>query len=120
MAQLLGGRVVASHLDAGNARPLLTAYAAQDAQGKLRVVAINKDGEKNVRLKLQANSSGEHVSLERLIAPRLDDEQDTTFAGSPLGAEGSLRVSRMEHIVVTNGMAECDLPAGSAALLTWE
>ena len=47
-------------------------------------------------------------------------EQDTTFAGSPVGAEGSLRPSRVEHIAVTNGTAECDIPAGSAALLCWE
>ena len=120
MARLLGGRIVASQLDAGDAGPLFVAYAAQDAQGKLRAVAINKDGEKNVRLKLQADSSAGHVSLERLIAPSLDDQQDTTFAGSPVGAEGSTRPSRVEHVAVSNGMAECDIPAGSAALLTWE
>ncbi len=120
MARLLGGRMVASQLDASDAGPLFVAYAALDAQRKLRVVAINKDGEKKVRLKLQANSSGERVSLERLIAPSLDNEQDTTFAGSPVGADGSLRSSWMEHIAVTNGAAECEIPAGSAALLTWE
>jgi hypothetical protein len=96
------------------------AYAAQDAQGKLRAVAINKDGDKDVRLKLQANSSGGRISLQRLIAPRLDDEQDTTFAGSPVGANGSFRPSRVQTVAFTNGMAECDIPAGSAALLTWE
>jgi hypothetical protein len=120
MAQLLGGRLVANQLDAGDAGPLFVAYAAQDAQGKLRVVAINKDAEKNVRLKLQANSSGNRVSMERLIAPRLDDEQDTTFAGSPVGAEGSLRPGVVEHVAISNGRVECDIPAGSAALLTWE
>ncbi|MGB6934955.1 MAG: glycosyl hydrolase family protein [Acidobacteriaceae bacterium] len=120
MAQLLGGRMVASQLDAGNAGPLFVAYAVQDAQGKLRVVAINKDAEKNVRLKLQANSPAERVSLERLIAASLDDEQDTTFAGSPVGAKGSFNPSRVEHVTVTNGAAECNIPAGSAALLTWE
>ncbi len=120
MAQLLGGRMVASQLDAGNAGPLFVAYAAQDAQGRLRVVAINKDGEKNVRLRLQADSSAAHVSLERLIAPSLDDEQDTTFAGSPVGAEGSMRPTRVEHVAVNHGTAECDIPAGSAALLIWE
>ena len=83
-------------------------------------MAINKDSEKNLHLKLQANSSGERVSLQRLIAPRLNDEQDTTFAGSPVGAEGSLRPSRVEHVAVAFGAAECDIPAGSAALLTWE
>jgi hypothetical protein len=99
---------------------LFVAYAAQDAQGRLRAVAINKDGEKNVRLKLQANSSGRRVSLERLIAPRLDDEQDTTFAGSPVGAEGSLRPGLAEHVAIADGTAECEIPAGSAALLIWE
>src|SRR6185437_4857158 len=120
MARLLGGRLVASQLDAGEAGPLFVAYAAQDAQGRLRAVAINKDGEKNVRLKLRANSSGRRVSLERLIAPRLDDEQDTTFAGSPVGAEGSLRPGLVEHVGITDGTAECEIPAGSAALLIWE
>lgn len=120
MARLLGGRMVASQLDAGDAGPLFVAYAAQDAQGKLCAVAINKDGEKNVRLKLQVNASSERISLQRLIAPNLEDEQDTTFAGSPVGAEGSTRPSRVEHVAVSNGAAECDIPAGSAALLTWE
>jgi hypothetical protein len=120
MAHLLGGRLVVSQLDAGDAGQLFVAYAAQDAQGKLRVVAINKDAEKNVRLNLQANFSGSRISLERLIAPRLDDEQDTTFAGSPVGANGSFQPSLVQHVAVTNGMAECDIPAGSAALLTWE
>ena len=120
MAQLLGGRVVASQLEAGDAGPLFVAYAAQDAQGKLRVVAINKNSDKNVRLRLQANSSGERFSVERLIAPSLDDEQDTTFAGSPVGAEASLRPSRVEHVAVLSGTGECNIPAGSAALLTWD
>ena len=120
MAQLLGGHVVASQLDASDAGPLFVAYGARDVQGRLRAVAINKDGEKNVRLKLQADFPGERVSLERLIAPTLDDEQDTTFAGSPVGAEGSIRPSRVEHVTVIRGSAECDIPAGSAALLCWE
>ena len=120
MAQLLGGHMVRSQLDSAEAGPLFVAYAAQDAQGRLRTVAINKDAGKNVRLTLEANASGERVSIERLIAPGLDDEQDTTFAGSPVGAEGSSRPDRVEHVAVRNGTAECDIPAGSAALMSWE
>ncbi|MGH9615719.1 MAG: glycosyl hydrolase family protein [Acidobacteriaceae bacterium] len=120
MAQLLGGHMVACKLDAADAGPLFVAYAAQDAKRRLRVVAINKDSEKNVRLTLQANSVGQRVSLQRLIAPTLQDEQDTTFAGSPVGAEGSFRPTRIEHLPVANGTAECMIPAGSAALLSWE
>lgn len=120
MTQLLGGHMVASKPDAEDAGPLFVAYAAQDAKRRLRAVAINKDSEKNVRLTLKANSGGERVSLQRLIAPTLDDEQDITFAGSPVGAEGSFSPSRVEHVSVTNGTAECMIPAESAALLTWE
>jgi hypothetical protein len=120
MAQLLGGHVVATELEAADAGGLFVAYGVQDAQGRLRVVAINKDGGKNVRLKLETNSPGASVSLERLIAPSLEDEQDTTFAGSPVGAEGSSRPGRSERVAVIHGMAECEIPAGSAALLCWE
>jgi Glycosyl hydrolase family 79 C-terminal beta domain len=120
VAQLLGGHMVASQLDAGDAGPLFVAYAVQDAQGRLRAVAINKNGGKNVRLKLQTSAAGERVSLERLIAPSLDDEQDTTLAGSAVGADGSSRPGRVEHLAVTNGSAQCDIPAGSAVLLSWE
>src|SRR6185437_13376258 len=109
MARLLGGRLVASQLDAGDAGPLFVAYAAQDAQGRLRAVAINKDGEKNVRLKLRANSSGSRVSREHLIAPLRDDDQDTPFAGTPVGAARLLRPVLVEHVSITVGTADGDI-----------
>jgi len=120
MSQLVGGRMVTSHLDAADAGPLFVSYAAKNARGRLRTVAINKKAGKNVRLTVRGGSAGERVSIERLIAPRLDDEQDTTFAGAPVGAEGAWKPERIEHTRVSNGTAVCEIPAGSAALLSWE
>jgi hypothetical protein len=82
MAKLAGGRMVSSRLGAGEANPLLAAYAARDAQGRLRAVAINKNSQQDVRLTVDAPPSGSGITMERLIAPRLEDQQDTTFAGA--------------------------------------
>lgn len=119
-SQLLGGRMVQGQLDAAEAGPLFVCNAMKNAQGKLHTVVINKDPEKNVRLAIKANASGERVSIERLIAPSLSDQADVTFAGAPVGAEGAWKAERIEHVRAANGMAECFIPAASAALLRWE
>lgn len=120
MSRLVGGHVVASQLDAGNAAPLCVSYAVRNAQGKLHAVVINKDAATNVRLKIQANAPGQRISVERLISLRLDDQQDTTFAAAPVCAQGAWKSERIEHVRPVNGSADCYIPAASAALLTWE
>lgn len=118
MSQLVGGRMLSSRLDAAGSNPLFVAYAALDARGKQRVVAINKDAKQSLQLTIQGAPEG-RASVERLIAPRLDDEQDTTFGGAPVGANGAWKPQRVEHAKTTNGRTECLVPAGSAALLSW-
>ncbi|MGC1783119.1 MAG: hypothetical protein WA708_11420 [Acidobacteriaceae bacterium] len=120
MSRLVGGHVVASQLDADGVAPLFVSYAARNAQGKLHAVVINKDAEKNVHLKIQANSPGQRIAVERLISPRLDDQQDTTFAGAPVCTQGAWKPERVEHVRSTNGTVDCYIPSASAALLTWE
>ena len=119
-SQLVGGRVVASQLEASSVGPLLVCFAARDAKGKLQTVVINKDPAKNVRLALNAAASSERVAVQRLIAPTLEDEQDVTFAGAPVGTEGAWQAARTQHVRASNGKAECFIPAASAALLRWE
>ena len=119
-SQLLGGRVVASQLEASSVGPLLVCFAARDAKDRLQAVVINKDPAKNVRLAIDAGTSGERVAVRRLIAPTLEDEQDVTFAGAPVGAEGAWQAARIEHVHASNGTTECFVPAASAALLRWE
>lgn len=119
MSHLAGGRMVASHLDAADAGPLFVCYAAKNAQGKLHAVAINKDAQKNVHLTIRSGAPAGRVAIERLIAPRLDDEQDTTFAGAPVGADGAWKPQIVAHARISNGAAQCNIPAGSAALLSW-
>jgi hypothetical protein len=118
MAQLSGGQIIESRLTAEMSNPLFVAYAAKDAKGKLRAVVINKDAKQDLRISIQGGPPGE-VSIARLIAPHLSDEQDTTFAGAPVGAAGAWKSRRTEHVKAANGRAECVVPAGSAAMLSW-
>lgn len=119
-SQLVGGQMVQSQLDTANSDPLLVAYAVKNAAGNLQTVAINKHSQKDVRFTLQANHPAQRVSVQRLIAPSLEDETDVTLAAAPVGADGAWRSSRTERIAVRDGMAELTIPSASAALLSWE
>lgn len=118
-SRLTGGTLIQSDLDAAEIGPLFAAYSARDAQNRLHAVVVNKDAEKDVRLNIRANAHAERASVERLIAPRLDDEQDTTLAGAPVCARGAWKPERIETVGVTSGITKCLVPAGSAAVLSW-
>lgn len=119
-SQLLGGRMVVSQLDAAEAGPLFVSYALKNAQGKLQSVAINKDEHRTVKLTIQASQPAGKIAVQRLTAPSLQDESNVTFAGAKVGPDGQWKAARVEHFPVTNGTAECLVPAASAALLSWE
>ena len=55
----------------------------------------------------------------RLSAPRLDDTQDVTLGSNPVGASGAWDAARAEELPVHGGTASIELPAGSAALVTF-
>ncbi|MEO6966054.1 MAG: glycosyl hydrolase family protein, partial [Acidobacteriaceae bacterium] len=113
-SRLAGSRIIGSHLDVTDANPLFVAYAFKDAQEKVKTVILNKDAGKNLRLTIAGRA--QRVSVQRLISPRLDDEQDTTFGGASVGGDGAWKATHVEHAHTANGSAECLIPAGSAAL----
>lgn len=123
-SQLLGGRVIPSHLDAPETAPglspALVCHALQNASGKLQAVVINKSATASFNMTVQASAAAERILIQRLIAPSLEDQADVTFAGAPVGVGGAWRAERIEHVNLKNGAAICFIPAASAALLTWE
>lgn len=119
MSQLTGGRMVASHM-LDNLNPLLVAYAARDAKGRLAAVVINKDAQTDVQLTVRADTHGQAVRVQRLIAPSLMDEQDTTLGASPVGAAGQWQPQSQETLQPNSANdVQCRIPRGSAALLQW-
>lgn len=118
-SQLLGGRMVQSELDTAQADPLFVCRAYKDAQDKLQAIVINKHAQKGVRLTVQANRPAQALAVQRLIAPTLEDEADTTLAGAPVGANGAWKPLHVERLTLRNGPAEVHVPAASAAILAW-
>jgi len=118
-AQLLGGRLMASDLQVPGASSLLKAYAVRATNGSPMTTIINKDATQHVRIDIQANTAAKRVTVQRLVAPRLDDTTDVTFDAAPVGDSGTWRPERKENLAVHNGQVVCGIPPGTAALLTW-
>jgi hypothetical protein len=119
-AQAGPGLLVESKLDAPEQAPLLTAYGLRSDQGALKVAAFNKNLDRGVRLTIDPGQRAQRVTLLRLHAPRIDDTTDTTLGGAPVGAGGEWSVAREETLPLENGSAVIELPAASAALITFE
>src|ERR1035438_2112611 len=114
------GQLVESKLEQLDQAPLLTAYGLRSDSGAIKVAVFNKNLDRSVRLSMDAGQRPQRATALRLQAPRVDDTTYTTFGGSPVGASGTWSATRQETLSVENGAAVIELPAASAALITFE
>ena len=119
-AQAGAGQLVESKLEQLEEAPLLTAYGLRSNSGGIKVAAFNKNVGRAVRLTIDPGQRAPRAHALRLIAPRADDSTDATFGGSPVGASGAWSAAQKEKLRVENGVAAFELPAASAALITFE
>jgi len=115
------GHLIEARLEGQGAAPLLTAYGVvNEAQDSVKAVLINKNVDVQVRVHIDAGAQAGIASVLRLAAPRLDDTQDVTLGANPVGGSGAWSAERDEKLPVRDGTAMLDLPAGSAALVTFQ
>jgi hypothetical protein len=119
-AQAGAGQLIEGKLDRHDQAPLLSAYALRSNAGSIKTMVFNKHLDRGVHLMIDAGMRSSRVKSLRLHAPRVDDTTDITFGGSPVGASGEWAAAREETLTVENGTAVIDLPAASAALITFE
>lgn len=119
-AQAGPGQLIEIELDQPEAAPLLTAYALRGNDDAIKLAAFNKNLDRSVRLTTAISHRAQHASVLRLLAPRPNDTTDTTFGGAPIGAAGAWSASRRKSLPVENGSAVIDLPAATAALITFD
>jgi len=119
-AEAGAGQLVESKLDQLEHAPLMTAYGLRSNTGAIKVAAFNKSLDGGVRLTIDPRQRAKRVTALRLHAPRVDDTTDTTFGGAPVGAGGAWSALRDETLPLENGVSALDLPAASAALVTFE
>jgi hypothetical protein len=112
------GRLIDSVVDNQQEAPLLTAYGLHSESGPVKAVVFNKDADRAVRLTVDPGGRTSQARALRLVAPRLNDTADVTLGTNPVGASGAWS-GDYEALPVRDGTAVLDLPAGSAALVTF-
>jgi hypothetical protein len=107
---LAGATMLASELDAQGAN--LTAYA-MEKQGKLTVLAFNKD-DHEVTLRVTLPSRGMRMNLVRLTGPAVDAATGVTLGGAAVTGTGAWQPTAAETASATDGALRLTLPAFSA------
>lgn len=97
---------------------ILSTYATLGADGKVRVVLINKDASRNVTVNITAGQPYKSATAMRLAGQSLDSGDDITFAGSQVGADGTWSPKDVETVEYVNGHYELSVPAASAVVVT--
>jgi hypothetical protein len=119
-AEAGAGRLIDAQLDHPGDAPLVTAYGLENRVGKLdavKAVVFNKHDDRAVKVKIDCGEKAAFARALRLTAPRLDDTQDVTLGGNPVGGAGLWTEQRAEDLPVNEGVATLHLPAGSAAVV---
>jgi len=119
-AQAGAGQLVECTMEGLEQAPLLTAYALRSARGTLKTVVFNKNLDRRIRCTVEARQRAQRAKALRLHAPRVDDTTDVTLGGAPVGAAGAWSPAHEEKLSVENGATVLELPAASAALVTFE
>jgi len=115
-AQAAKGVQLSLALDAGGIN--LTAYATQE-NATLRLVVINKDMSRDASVTISNLGGAEPASVMRLNAPSLTANTAITLGGASVGDGGKWRGGKSEPVKPARGKALLDVPAGSAALVTF-
>jgi hypothetical protein len=115
------GQLIESQIDgvgaAAEQSPLLNVYSLRSAAGNIKAAIFNKSLDRT--LQLSVNAQGKYASVLRLYAPRIEDTTDVTLGGATIGPNGNWSPVREEKLPEQNGSVAFDMPAASAALLTF-
>lgn len=117
------GHLVDARIDGQENAPLLNAYGvlndAVEPQDTVKAVVFNKHADRAVQLAIDCGARATRARVLRLTAPRLDDTTDVTLGTNPVGGSGTWDAGREEELAVRDGAAAIELPAGSAALVSF-
>jgi uncharacterized protein (TIGR03437 family) len=97
----------------------LTAYGALDADGTLRVLAINKDTAQDAAVTISPGSGYAAAMGMRMTAPAIDATTGVTLGGAAVAADGSWLPAQLESAAVINGAYTTTVKAASALLVSF-
>ena len=97
----------------------LVVHALLGDDKKLRVVLINKDPAQSVEASIECGGRSK-AEIIRLTSPSLAATEGIALAGNAVAKDGSWTPQPGEAVPCTNGKCKVAVPAGSAALVTFE
>ncbi len=95
----------------------LSAYATRNEQGALWLTLINKDLSQDAELAAALPEGFTKAEVFRLQAPSAESQNQVTFAGTEVSADGSWTPGRPETVAIKEGAAHLLVPHASAVLL---
>ncbi|HEX4311122.1 MAG TPA: hypothetical protein VHZ25_13900 [Acidobacteriaceae bacterium] len=115
------GHLIDAQIENQQDAPLVTAYALSSGESasSIKAVVLNKHADRTVRLHIDGAGAGNGRAL-RLLAPRLDDTQDVTLGGNPVGPSGAWEAAQEETLAAHDEQASLHIPPGSAALVSFQ
>jgi hypothetical protein len=117
------GHLIDARIDDQDKAPLLNAYGVLnddvEPRDTVKAVVFNKHADRAVHLTVESGGKPTRARALRLSAPRIDDTTDVTLGNNPVGASGAWEVAHEEELPVHEGVAAIELPAGSAALVSF-
>ena len=115
-SQAAKGEQIAVFRDTGGVN--LTGYATREASGAVTLVVINKDSGRDAAVEVTGFSSGK-AQVMRLTAPSLNAVTGVSLGGGTVDGQGKWSGGKTDPVKITGGRASLDVPAASAALITF-
>jgi len=117
------GHLIDATIENQRDAPLVTAYGVVNDGGgageSIKAVIFNKHADRAAHVSVEIGEKAEQARALRLAAARLDDTQDVTLGANPVGASGAWEAAHEETLSLQNGTAAIEVPAGSAALVSF-
>jgi hypothetical protein len=101
-----------------NAGLNVTAYAVHSDSGDIWLTLVNKEASRDAHVRAACPGKATATAL-RLTAPSLSSKDGVLLGGSSVSSAGKWAPAPFEHVRVTGGELEIDVPAASAAMVRW-
>ncbi|HUY81948.1 MAG TPA: glycosyl hydrolase family 79 C-terminal domain-containing protein [Acidobacteriaceae bacterium] len=113
------GQMVENRLSQPQPEDVVAAYSLKTASG-LKTVLFNKSSNSTLRIAVDPGQRAQRASLLLLSAPDLASTSGVTLGGSSVSPHGDWSAS--SHLTLTrkHGVFSADLPAASAAIVSFE
>jgi hypothetical protein len=117
-AQAGAGQLVEARLSQPQPEDVVAAFALKTPEGQ-KAILFNKNPDSSLRVSIDPGQRAQSATVLRLTAPQLDSTSGVTLGGSPVDAHADWSASSRNSVQGDHGLFTVDLPAASAALVTF-